>query len=103
MSGQMTRVKAEPEFSEVFEIAAGHVLRQVSSAPVTRVPARGPRWEHEEYNPRHGLVAVYESWLRDDGGLEFIKYSPHGWVLSVSGRSPRLPPLRVRARPVTTA
>jgi hypothetical protein len=100
VSGQMTRVKAEPEFSEVFEIAAGHVLRQVRSAPVTRVPVRGPRWEHEEYDPRHGLVAVYESWLRDDGGLEFIKYSPHGWVLSVSGRSPRLPPLRVRARPV---
>jgi hypothetical protein len=101
--GQKTRIEATPAFAEVFCIPMGHVLQQVRSAPVTRVPVRGPRWEHEEYDPRHGLVAVYESWLRDDGGLEFIKYSPHGWVLSVSGRSPRLPPLRVRARPVTTA
>lgn len=103
MSGQKMRNEAAPAFGEVFGVPNGHMLRQVSSAPITGAPVRGPRWEHEEYDPRHGLVAVYESWLRDDGGLEFIKYSPHGWVLSVSGRSPRLPPLRVRARPVTTA
>jgi hypothetical protein len=94
----MTRVKAEPAFGEVFDVAAGHVLRQVSSAPVAGARAECLRWEHEEYDPQHGLVAVYESWQREDGGLAFVKYSPHGWVLSVSGRCPRLPPRKVRAR-----
>jgi hypothetical protein len=46
------------------------------------------------------LVAIYESWRRrEDGHLAFVKYSPYGWVLSVSGRSPRLPHHRV---PVST-
>jgi hypothetical protein len=98
----MTRVETVPAFREVFDVAAGHVLRQVSSAPSTVARVGCPRWEHEEYDPQRGLVAVYESWLREDGGLAFVKYSPHGWVLSVSGRCPRRPPLKVRARPVTT-
>jgi hypothetical protein len=102
VSGQKTRVKTEPAFNEVFDVAAGHVLRQVSSAPVAGARAGRPRWEHEEYDPRCGLVAVYESWLREDGSLAFVKYSPHGWVLSISGRCPRLPPIKVRGRPVTT-
>jgi hypothetical protein len=103
VSGQMTRVKTEPAFGEVFDISAGHVLRQVISAPVAGARAGRPRWEHEEYDPRHGLVAVYESWLREDGDLAFVKYSPHGWVLSISGRCPRRPPPKVRARPVGAA
>jgi hypothetical protein len=102
VSEQMTEVKTEPAFGEVFDVAARHVLRQVSSAPFTGARMGCPRWEHEEYDPRCGLVAVYESWLREDGSLAFVKYSPHGWVLSVSGRCPRLPPLKVRARPVAT-
>jgi hypothetical protein len=100
--GQKTRVEAAPAFDEVFSVPIGHVLRQVNSAPVAGVRAGCPHWEHEEYDPQRGLVAVYESWLREDGGLAFVKYSPHGWVLSISGRCPRRPPLKVRARPVTT-
>ena len=44
------------------------------------------------------LIAIYESWPREGGDLSFVKYSPYGWVLSLSGRSPRLPPLRTRVR-----
>jgi hypothetical protein len=99
VSGQKTQFKAAPAFDEVFGVPIGHVLRQVSSAPVAGARAGRPRWEHEEYDPHHGLVAVYESWLREDGDLAFVKYSPHGWVLSISGRCPRRPPPKVRARP----
>jgi hypothetical protein len=98
VSGHETRVKAAPAFDEVYGVPRGHVLRQVSSAPVAGARAGRSRWEHEEYDPQHGLVAVYESWLVEGGGLAFIKYSPHGWVLSISGRSPRLPPLRRQTR-----
>jgi hypothetical protein len=99
--GQKTRIEATPAFAEVFCIPMGHVLQQVSSASAMGVRLGCPRWEHEEYDPQRGLVAVYESWLREHGDLAFVKYSPHGWVLSISGRCPRRPPLRVRARPVT--
>jgi hypothetical protein len=99
----MTRVMTDPAFREVFDVAAGHVLQQVSSAPVRGAPAGRLQWEHEEYDPQHGLVAVYESWLRDDGTLAFVKYSPHGWVLSVSGRCPRHPPVKLRAPNAKTA
>ena len=85
---------------EAFGLPAGHSLRLVRAAP------RGGdawEWEHEERDARGALVAVYESWSRGAappvrvrggsgrGGGGFVKYSPHGWVLSLSGRSPRLP------------
>jgi hypothetical protein len=79
-------------FEEVFGIPAGHALRQVDPPGGTVAD----RWEHEEHDCEGKLVAVYESWVRADGGLGFVKYSPNGWVLSVSGRSPRLLPRRVR-------
>jgi hypothetical protein len=103
VSRRKTRNEAIPAFGEVFGVPTGHVLRQVSSAPVAGERTDRQRWEHEEYDPQRGLVAVYESWLREDGGLAFIKYSPHGWVLSVSGRCPRRPPVRMRVRPVGAA
>jgi hypothetical protein len=56
------------------------------------------RWEHEEYDGDGNLVAVYESWARDRNSFGFVKYSPFGWVLSISGQSPRLPPPKTRAR-----
>jgi hypothetical protein len=89
-------------FEEVFGVPAGHSLRRVASGPGDGL---GP-WEHEEYDGEGRLVAVYESRPRRGGdGLAFVKYSPHGWVLSLSGRSPRHPPPppRARARRVGTA
>jgi hypothetical protein len=61
-----------------------------------------PILEHEEHDTDGRLVAIYESWLRAAGDLAFVKYSPNGWVLSVSGRSPRLPPLKRSAVSVVT-
>ena len=84
-------------FEQVFGVPAGHSLRRVRPAPDGGAGDGPGPWEHEEYDPGGGLVAVYESRRRGDGGLAFVKYSPHGWVLSVSGRSPRLPPERARA------
>ena len=57
---------------------------------------RGAReWEHEEYDERGALVAVYESWTMRSPvppgadlavGVEgFVKYSPYGWPLRRSG------------------
>ena len=84
-------------FEEAFGLPAGHSLRLVRAAP------RGGTWEreHEEYDARGALVAVYESWSCGDaspaggrGGGGFVKYSPHGWVLRRSkaevrpGRAP---------------
>lgn len=88
------------EFERVFGVPEGHSLRRAG------VPPRGERgdsprgdpgdggpgpWEHEEYDAAGRLVAVYESRRGPDGALAYVKYSPHGWVLSLSGRSPRLP------------
>jgi hypothetical protein len=85
-------------FEQIFGVPAEHSLLRVKPGlGVTAGDGPGP-WEHEEYDEDGWLVAVYESRLRDDGGLEFVKYSPHGWVLSVSGRSPRLPPKKARTR-----
>ena len=85
-------------FEQVFGVPAGHSLRRVRpAAGGGAADGYGP-WEHEEYDRDGRLVAVYESRPRGDGGLAFVKYSPHGWVLSVSGRSPRHPPERTRAR-----
>ncbi len=75
-------------FEATFGVPAGHTLREVRCAP--RVP--GPRcgireWEHEEYDERGALVAVYESWIRgavapgrDGIGaiVCWVKYSPYG-------------------------
>ena len=84
-------------FEEAFGLPAGHSLRLVRAAP------RGETWEreHEEYDARGALVAVYESWSCGDaspaggrGGGGFVKYSPNGWVLRRSKAD-----ARSRARP----
>ena len=74
-----------PTFEEAFGVPGGHSLRLVRTA------LRGSdvrEWEHEEYDARGALVAVYESWSCGDalpaggrGGGGFVKYSPNGWVL----------------------
>ena len=71
-----------PTFEKAFAVPAGHSLRLVRAA--TRGEAR--EWEHEEYDARGALVAVYESWSRGDASSAearggFVKYSPQGWVL----------------------
>jgi hypothetical protein len=87
-------------FEEAFGVPAGHTLREVDSAPLARPGmAGGWRWEHEEYDARGALVAVYESWACGGGGDAapprsgrrggFVKYSPHGWVLRRSDAPPR--------------
>ena len=53
-----------PAFGEAFGVPAGHSLRLVRAAP------RGGEvweWEHEEYDARGALVAVYESWACGGG------------------------------------
>jgi hypothetical protein len=95
--------RAVPIFEEAFGVPAGNVLRQVRLTPEARVSLGIGRWEHEEYTPEGDLVAIYESWLPASGGLTFVKYSPYGWVLSVSGRSPRLSPARAGVQPVKAA
>jgi hypothetical protein len=72
-------------FEKAFGLPAGHSLRLVRTA------LRGDvwEWEHEEYDARGALVAVYESWSRgaaspaggEGNGGGFVKYSPNGWVL----------------------
>ena len=83
-----------PAFEEAFGVPAGHTLRLVRAA--TRGDVR--EWEHEEYDARGALVAVYESWSRgaaspraggQGGGGGFVKYSPHGWVLRRSDTDTR--------------
>ena len=106
MPGRRTgEVGAVPVFEAAFGVPAGHALRQVRRAPDGAAGDGPGPWEHEEYDGEGRLVAVYESRPRRDGGLAFVKYSPHGWVLSLSGRSPRHPPPppRARARRVGTA
>jgi hypothetical protein len=98
-------------FEEAFGVPAGHRLRQVhpasrAQAGHRQAGAEARWWEHEEYDRDGRLVAVYESWKRaSDGGagLAFVKYSPHGWVLSVSGRSARFPMSPTRMRLVEKA
>jgi len=88
-------------FEEAFGVPAGHTLREVASAPLPRPGmAGGWRWEHEEYDARGALVAVYESWAHGGGGEPapprsghrggLVKYSPHGWVLRRSAVPPRV-------------
>jgi hypothetical protein len=88
------------KFKELFGVPIGHALRWVKPQEEARV-IFGP-WEHEEYDCNGGLVAVYESWTRKDSGFRFVKYSPYGWVLSISGRSPRLLPLRAAPCPLAS-
>jgi hypothetical protein len=100
-------------FEDAFGVPAGHSLRLVRSASRGHV-GRGRAgaevrwWEHEEYDEHGRLVAVYESWTQErdgggGGGLAFVKYSPYGWVLSVSGRSARAPTPPTRHRSVVEA
>ena len=86
------------DFERCFGVPAGHTLRQSNFllAAGGRLALR--RWEHEEYDRDGHLVAVYESWTRDGDTLGFVKYSPFGWVLSISGQSPRFPPPKPRSR-----
>ncbi len=80
-------------FEKAFGVPAGHSLRLVHTAPRGEVW----EWEHEEYDARGALVAVFESWSRGaaspaegqgrEGG--FVKYSPNGWVLRRSGADAR--------------
>jgi len=88
------------DFENAFGVPAGHRLRQVHSASRGRTSGEARWWEHEEYDQGGRLVAVYENWSQTgDGALAFVKYSPYGWVLSVSGRSARHstpPPRRPR-------
>lgn len=78
-------------FDRTFDVPAGHSLRLV------RATARSGilEWEHEEHDPEGRLVAVYESWSRggassdgrQGGGVGFVKWSPHGWMLHRSDAS----------------
>jgi hypothetical protein len=89
-------------FEEVFGVPAGHSLRLAVPGPGVAAGSRAGLWEHEEYDGDGKLVAIYESWSGAGGSLGFVKYSPYGWVLSLSGRSPRHPPQKTRLRPVAT-
>ena len=86
------------DFERCFGVPANHTLRR-SDFPLRAAMRLAPRrWEHEEYDMDGNLVAVYESWARDGDSLGFVKYSPYGWVLSISGQSPRFPPPKPRPR-----
>ena len=98
-----------PAFEEAVGVPAGHSLRLVRAAP------RGGdawEWEHEKYDARGALVAVYESWSRGatspaggrGAGGGFVKYSPYGWVLRRSGDDARrrTPSGEERAPPPTS-
>jgi len=83
-------------FEEAFGVPAGHALRLVRAA---RLRGEVWEWEHEEYDARGALVAVYESWSCGGGEAVpprsghrggFVKYSPHGWVLRRSDTPPRV-------------
>ena len=91
------------DFKQVFGVPLEHRLWLVRPGAAVERGGRVCWWEHEEYDADRKLVAVYESWSREDGGLDFVKYSPHGWVLSISGRCPRNPPQKPRTRPVHAA
>ncbi len=86
------------DFERCFGVPADHTLRR-SALPFGVGGRLAPRrWEHEEYDREGHLVAVYESWACDADSLAFVKYSPYGWVLSISGQSPRFPPPKPRPR-----
>jgi hypothetical protein len=93
-------------FEETFGIPAGHSLREVRSAPCRRPAGRCWEWEHEEYDARGALVAVYECRVPSDvppaaarAGMAFVKYSPWGWVLYRSDGKPPPPPQRASSTP----
>jgi hypothetical protein len=86
------------EFERCFGVPADHTLRRSDLPSVAGARLVLRRWEHEEYDRDGNLVAVYESWTRDGDSPAFVKYSPFGWVLSISGQSPRFPPPKMRAR-----
>ncbi len=91
------------DFERCFGVPADHTLRRSDLPSVAGARLGLTRWEHEEYDKGGNLVAVYESWTRDGDSPAFVKYSPFGWVLSISGHSPRLPPRRARVRHVDAA
>ena len=70
-------------FEEIFGVPVEHSLRLVTSGPEVRAGNGPRRWEHEEYDGDGRLVAVYESWPREEASLSFVKYSPQGWVRAV--------------------
>ena len=82
-------------FEDVFGLSPGHMLCEVRSAPQMRGHRR---WEHEEYDARGVLAAIYESWTMQrfdpldangaSGIVGFVKYSPHGWPLRRCGSLP---------------
>ena len=90
-------------FEEIFDVPAEHSLRLVTGVLDVRAGKTPRRWEHEQYDASGRLVAVYESWPREGASPAFVKYSPNGWVLSISGRSPRHPPQRARFQRVGAA
>ena len=78
-------------FEDALGVPAGHSLRLVRAAR-----RGGGVWEreHEEYDARGALVAVYDSWSRGaappaGGRGGFVKYSPNGWVLRRSDADAR--------------
>jgi hypothetical protein len=91
------------DFEKCFGIPAEHTLRRSDIPSVAGAQLLRGRREHEEYDRDGNLVAVYESWVRGGDRLTFVKYSPFGWVLSISGRSPRFPPPKTRTRPEIAA
>ncbi len=90
------------DFKLVFGVPREHSLRLARAAPCGGA-SEVREWEHEEYDRNGVLVAVYESWLRGNGDLAYIQYSPFGWVLSVSGRIVRRLPPKPRARMIMSA
>lgn len=82
-------------FERTLGVPAGHSLRLVRATARSGVL----EWEHEEHDPEGRLVAIYESWSeswsrdgaspdgRQGGGMGFVKWSPHGWMLRRSGTS----------------
>ena len=86
------------DFKTLFGVPPEHSLRLVRAAP-RGGDSEAREWEHEEHEDSGRLVAVYESWVRGNGDIVYVQYSPFGRVLSVSGRSPRLLPPSIRRQP----
>jgi len=83
-------------FKKLFGVPIGNALQWVK--PQKEAKVIFGQWKHEEYDCDGGLVAVYECWKRKGSSFRFVKYSPYGWVLNISGRSPRLLPLKTRVQ-----
>lgn len=78
-----------PTFAEIFEVPAGHVLKQIRFRSTRGDQHNG--WEHEEYDGTGNLIARYESWADTDFSGATVsegwkKFDPTG-VLLGSGTS----------------